>query len=73
MPASIHQRNQRIVDNMLSAARRAIAGSCQHVREQLDLGHSPGRKGSDESRSYDFGNTYSRPAIVVDGKVVLVG
>jgi len=65
-----YERNQEIIYGLFNASVRQIPQ--QHrSRELLDLSRPSGTRGGRDVR-YDFGNRYSRPAIVVDGKVKFV-
>lgn len=55
-------KNQRIIDDLFNYAHRPPAHRLN--REMLSLSRPHGVKGGQDAR-YDFGNTYSRPAVVV--------
>lgn len=63
-------RNQAHIDAMFNAALREEP--VHRGRELLNLARARGVRGIHESHNYNFGNRYSRPAIVVDGKIRFV-
>ena len=65
-----YERNQEIIDDLFNVSVRQIPQR-HRSRELLDLSRPSGTHGGGDFR-YDFGNRYSRPAIVVDGKVKFV-
>lgn len=66
------ERTAPIVDGLLNSALRAASVRKRLAVEELDLKRPIGRRGSFDSASYDFGNAYSMPAIVIDGKVFIL-
>ncbi len=66
---SLHSRNQKAIDGMLNAANACLRGRPARRHEPISVSRAAGVRGGPE-RSYNFGNTISKPAIVINGKAV---